>query len=102
MFPWTWLENRVQLEMERRQNFALEYSIQKLEYATTSNPFAGRVICGSCGQIFGRYGTQPMKGLEELSGDATANIRRRGKRAAKAGILTMGLLDGTEVECIIE
>lgn len=44
----------VQIEMERRRNFALEYGIQKLEYATTTNPFAGRVICGSCGQIFGR------------------------------------------------
>jgi len=44
----------VQLEMERRRNFALEYGIQKLEYATTDNPFAGRVICGSCGQAFGR------------------------------------------------
>jgi len=44
----------VQLEMERRRNFALEYGIQKLEYVTTSNPFAGRVICGSCGRTFGR------------------------------------------------
>ncbi|XEQ93653.1 hypothetical protein SCACP_25500 [Sporomusa carbonis] len=44
----------VQLEMERRRDFALEYGIQKLEYATTGNPFAGRVICGSCGRIFGR------------------------------------------------
>lgn len=44
----------VQLEMERRRNFALQYGIQKLEYATTSNPFAGRVICGSCGRVFGR------------------------------------------------
>ena len=44
----------VQLEMERRRNFALKYDIQKLEYATTDNPFAGRVICGSCGQVFGR------------------------------------------------
>ena len=44
----------VQLEMERRRNFTLQYGIQKLEYATTSNPFAGRVICGSCGKIFGR------------------------------------------------
>ena len=44
----------VQLEMERRRNFALQYGIQKLEYATTDNPFAGRVICGFCGQIFGR------------------------------------------------
>lgn len=44
----------VQLEMERRRDFALEYGIQKLEYATTDNPFAGRVICGFCGQVFGR------------------------------------------------
>ena len=44
----------VQLEMERRRNFALQYGIRKLEYATTDNPFAGRVICGSCGQVFGR------------------------------------------------
>ena len=44
----------VQLEMERRRNFSLQYGIQKLEYATTDNPFAGRVICGSCGKAFGR------------------------------------------------
>ena len=44
----------VQLEMERRRNYALEYGIQKLEYATADNPFAGRVICGCCGQVFGR------------------------------------------------
>ena len=44
----------VQLEMERRRNFALKYGIQKLEYATTDNPFAGRVICGTCGRVFGR------------------------------------------------
>ena len=44
----------VQLEMERRRDFALRHGIQKLEYATTDNPFAGRVICGSCGHIYGR------------------------------------------------
>lgn len=44
----------VQLEMERRRNFALKYGIQRLEYATMDNPFAGRVICGVCGQAFGR------------------------------------------------
>ena len=44
----------VQLEMERRRNYALQHGLQKLEYATTDNPFAGRVICGSCGQVFGR------------------------------------------------
>ena len=40
--------------MERRRNFALENGIQKLEYATADNPFAGRVICGYCGKAFGR------------------------------------------------
>ena len=44
----------VQLEMERRRNYALQYGIQKLEYATADNPFAGRVICGACGKVFGR------------------------------------------------
>jgi len=44
----------VQLEMERRRNFVLKYGIQKLDYATISNPFTGRVICGTCGRIFGR------------------------------------------------
>jgi len=44
----------VQLEMERRKAYALEHGIQKLEYATIGNPFAGRVICGDCGHIFGR------------------------------------------------
>ena len=43
-----------QLEMERRRNCALEYGIQKLGYATADNPFAGRVICGTCGKVFGR------------------------------------------------
>jgi len=44
----------VQLEMERRRAYVLEHGIQKLEYATTTNPFAGRVICGCCGKIYGR------------------------------------------------
>lgn len=48
----TW--EAVQLEMERRRNYALEHGIQKLEYATVDNPFAGRVICGCCGKIYGR------------------------------------------------
>jgi len=48
----TW--EAVQLEMERRKAYCLEHGIQKIEYATTDNPFAGRVICGTCGKGFGR------------------------------------------------
>ena len=48
----TW--ESVQLEMERRKKYAEEHGIQKLEHATKDNPFAGRVICGNCGHVFGR------------------------------------------------
>ncbi|AYF55251.1 resolvase [Clostridium novyi] len=40
--------------MERRRVFAETYGVFKLDYVTLDNPFAGRVICGSCGGIFGR------------------------------------------------
>jgi len=42
-----------QLEMERRKVYLAEHGIQKV-YGTNDNPFAGRVICGTCGHIFGR------------------------------------------------
>ncbi|MHB1652666.1 MAG: recombinase family protein [Desulfitobacteriaceae bacterium] len=44
----------VQLEMERRRAYAEKYHIQKIDYATNDNPFAGRVICGACGRGYGR------------------------------------------------
>ncbi|WP_278320240.1 zinc ribbon domain-containing protein [Inediibacterium massiliense] len=44
----------VQLEIERRRNFAREHGIVKVDYATITNPFAGKVICGHCGSVFGR------------------------------------------------
>jgi hypothetical protein len=44
----------VQLEIERRSTFAKKYNIGKLNFATTNNPFSGRIICGHCGSTFGR------------------------------------------------
>ena len=44
----------VQLEMQRRKDFAKKHNISKIDYATSDNPFAGRVICGVCGGVFGR------------------------------------------------
>ena len=40
--------------MERRKSFCLEHNIKKIEFSTNDNPFAGRVICGNCGGLFGR------------------------------------------------
>jgi hypothetical protein len=44
----------VQLEMERRKNYVERYGLTKIDYSCKENPFAGKVICGCCGSIFGR------------------------------------------------
>jgi site-specific DNA recombinase len=48
----TW--DAVQLEMERRRAFAETHQIQKIDYASDQQPFAGRVICGNCSRAYGR------------------------------------------------
>ncbi|KJR44909.1 Site-specific recombinase [Desulfosporosinus sp. I2] len=48
----TW--EAVQLEIERRRAYAEKHHIQKVDYATDDNPFAGRIICGNCGRAYGR------------------------------------------------
>jgi site-specific DNA recombinase len=40
--------------MERRRKFCEEHGIQKMYTSTTDNPFSGRIICGKCGQAYGR------------------------------------------------
>lgn len=44
----------VQLEIERRKAFAEKHKIGKFDFASEKNPFAGKVICGCCGGIYGR------------------------------------------------
>ena len=44
----------VQLEMERRREFAKKYQFKKLEFATDNNLLAGRALCGCCGRAYGR------------------------------------------------
>ena len=48
----TW--EAVQLEIKRRRSFALAHGIDKIEFSTDKRPFAGRVICGTCGKVYGR------------------------------------------------
>lgn len=44
----------VQLEKARRQAFSEKYGLKRGDYATPENHFAGRVICGCCGGVYGR------------------------------------------------
>ncbi len=83
----------VQLEMERRRNFALEYDIQKFEYATTCNPFAGRVICGSCGQIFGRkVWNSTDERLRRIIWRCNGKYPAKGKKGCESRHIDDGLL----------
>lgn len=44
----------VQLEMVRKKYFAEKHGFGRVDYGTSDNPFASRVICGDCGSPFGR------------------------------------------------
>lgn len=48
----TW--GAAQLEMERRRSFAGEHHIRKQGSSFTGGPFAGKIICGTCGHAFTR------------------------------------------------
>lgn len=44
----------VQLEMDRKKAFAEEHGFRRVDYGSSDNPFAGKVICGNCSSAFGR------------------------------------------------
>jgi site-specific DNA recombinase len=44
----------VQLEMERKKAFAEEHGFKRVDYGSSDNPFAGKVICRDCSSAFGR------------------------------------------------
>ncbi|QSX09666.1 recombinase family protein [Alkalibacter rhizosphaerae] len=46
----------VQLEQERRESYINEHGISAYSQKPESNPFAGKVICGTCGHAFTRKG----------------------------------------------
>lgn len=46
----------VQLEKIRRENYIEEHSTNSYSRAPEANPFAGKVICGTCNQVYTRRG----------------------------------------------
>ena len=61
--------------------------IMNLNHAILDNPFAGGVICGCCGSIFGRkVWNSTDERFGELFGDAIKSRKLRGKRAVRISI----------------
>lgn len=79
--------------MERRRVFAQKYNINKLDYATVDNPFAGRFICGYCGSTFGRK-------VWNSNNEKLRRIEKMTIFESKRIIVT--LLDRTEIEVVVE
>ncbi|MBT2740797.1 recombinase zinc beta ribbon domain-containing protein [Bacillus sp. ISL-77] len=52
--PLIWEE--VQHEHQRRSNYCEEHSLNSFSRTPEANPFAGKVICGTCNQAFTRRG----------------------------------------------
>ena len=56
----------MQLEMERRRVFAEKHDLNRQDYSNDTNPFAGKLICGECGGLFGSAITSMRKrGIQE-------------------------------------
>lgn len=52
--PLVW--EAVQLEQERRNKYMEEHGLKSYSKSPETNPFAGKVICGSCNQAYARKG----------------------------------------------
>ena len=46
----------VQIEIQRRRIYCEEHGLHSYSKNTDSNPFAGKIICGTCGKAFSRKG----------------------------------------------
>ena len=71
----------VQLEMKRRKDYMEIYGVRQLDFAKVEdNPFTGRVICGSCGNAFGRKTWNSTdENLKREFGNAIESMKRREK-----------------------
>lgn len=54
----------VQLEQERRKQYLEEHGTNSYSHNPESNPFASRIVCGSCNKVFSRKGRRSRTGVD--------------------------------------
>ncbi|MDO5392389.1 MAG: recombinase family protein [Eubacteriales bacterium] len=52
----------VQLETERRKHYLEEHGTNSYSHNPENNPFASRIVCGSCNKVFSRKGWRSRNG----------------------------------------
>lgn len=58
--PWIW--ECVQLEIGRRKRYLKEHGTKSYSRNSESNPFASKIVCGSCNKVFARKGWRTPTG----------------------------------------
>ena len=56
----------VQLEMERRRKYMEEHGTNSYSHNTENNPFASKIICGSCNHVYVRKGWKGRDGIRKV------------------------------------
>lgn len=54
------------MEHERRSNYIKEHGTNSYSHRTETNPFAGKIICGTCNQVFTRKGWKTKGGYRKV------------------------------------
>ena len=68
----------VQLEEKRRKEFMKAHRIKAFSSNIGENPFASKVICGECGEAFGRKKWRPRPGEYRSVWQCNARYREKG------------------------
>ncbi len=68
----------VQLEEKRRREFMMAHRIKAFSSNIGENPFASKVICGECGEAFGRKKWRPRPGEYRSVWQCNARYREKG------------------------
>lgn len=68
----------VQLEIQRRREYMQQHQMKVYSSNLLDNPFAGKVICGECGEAFGRKKWVPRPGEQRLVWQCNARYKVKG------------------------
>lgn len=74
--PTIW--DAAQLEIERRRAYMQEHNIKAYYSNLEGNPFASKVICGECGEAFGRKKWVPRPGEQRCVWQCNARYKVKG------------------------
>ena len=68
----------VQLEFKRRKRYLQEHGTNSYSHNPETNPFASRIICGTCNKVFSRKGWRSSAGYDRKVWQCSERYRVKG------------------------